>query len=121
MEYLNDTTYKRGDDVRLELTVEAEKAKTDRGRGIRKDPRAFLGTRGYEIELWGEAPEIKGNEATIVLIGKIEQVADDTYEAREGVQGRIPGDTVRFEQICPVQRPLKVEGGANGNSDTLLS
>lgn len=121
MEYLNDKTYKRGDSVRLEVTVEAEKTKTDRGVVYEHTYALFLGTRGYEIELWGDAPEIKGNEATIVLTGKIEHAGDDTYRALEGVRGRIPGDTVRFKQICPVQRPLKVEGGDNGNSDTLLS
>lgn len=121
MEYLNDKTYKRGDDARLEFVVEAEKAKTDDGRLYEYTCVRFLGTRGYEIELRGDAPEIKGNEARIILTGKIERVGDDTYRALDGVQGRIPGDTVRFEQICPVQRPLQVEGVDNGNPDTLLS
>lgn len=121
MEYLNGTTYKRGDEVRLEFTVEAEEAKTDDGAVYESTYACFLGTsRGYKIELWGDAPRIEGDEATIVLTGKIEHAGDDDYRVPEGVQGRIPGDTVRFGYICGVDRPLKVEGGDNRNPNTIL-
>ena len=121
MEYLNDTTYGRGDDVRLEITVEAERAKTGEGAVYESTYVCFLGTsQGYRIELWGDAPEIVDDEATIVLTGKVEHAGDDDYRAPNGVQGRIPGGTVRFGRICGVDRPLKVEGGDNLNPNTIL-
>ncbi len=121
MEYLNDKTYKRGDDVRLELTVEAEKAKTDYGEVYEYTWARFLGTRGHRIDLKGDAPEIEGDEATIVLTGQIERAADDTYRVRDGIQGKIPGGTIFFEQICGLNKPLKVEGGENRDPNIIHS
>lgn len=119
MEYLNDKTYKRGDDVRLELTVEAEKARTVEGAVYESTYALLRGPRGYEIELWGDAPRIEGDEATIVLTGKIEHAGDDDYRVQGGVQGRIPGDTVDFDKICGLDRPLKVEGGDYRNPNSI--
>lgn len=96
--------------MRLELAVEAEKARTDEGAVYEYTSALFRGPRGYEIELRGGAPKIAGTEATIVLAGKIEHAGDDDYRVLDGVQGRIPGDTVRFERICASSRPLKVAG-----------
>jgi hypothetical protein len=121
MEYLNSKTYGRGDEVKLKLTVEAGKAKTDKGAVYESTYALFLSaSRGFEIELWGHAPQIEGDEATIVLTGTIKHAGDDEYRALNGVQGRIPGDTVRFEQICALPKPLRVEGGDDRNPNTIL-
>ena len=50
MEYMNDMTYGRGDDVRLEITVEAERAKTGEGAVYKNTYVCFYGTsQGYRI------------------------------------------------------------------------
>ena len=111
MEYLNDKTYKRGEEIRVEVKVEAQSV-VERGSVTHKYVVAKLigRERGFELELRGGAPEVDGEEAMITLTGRVGNVADDIYRNLYGVQGALPGDTVRFEKLSTLVRPLKVEG-----------
>ena len=96
MEYLNDRTYARGEDVTIRVMVDAEKAKTEDGVVYESTYTLLHGTsRHFDIKFWGGAPKIEGDKAIITLSGKVEGVADDVYRARGGVLGRVPGDTVK--------------------------
>lgn len=111
MEYLNDRTYKRGEEVAIQVTVPAEKAKTKRGVVFEYTYALFRGmSSGFKIEFRGAAPMITGDEAIVILTAKVESVGDDVYRVEGGVKGRVPGDTVRFERICGLDKPLNVNG-----------
>ncbi|MDQ3969961.1 MAG: hypothetical protein M3275_16380 [Thermoproteota archaeon] len=110
MEYLNDRTYKRGEEVTVKVTVKAETV-TKGGNVAYEGTVADLTSQdGYKLRLWGEAPEVADEEATIILTGTVEDVGDGIYRNSGGVLGRVPGDTVRFHELCRLDRPLKVEG-----------
>lgn len=110
MEYLNDKTYRRGEYIRVEVKVDAESATKGGSIAYKYVVAKLLGrNHGYELELRGEAPEVEGEEATIILTGKVERVGDDIYRNLSGVQGALPGDTVRFDELFTL-KPLKVEG-----------
>jgi hypothetical protein len=110
MAYLNDRTYARGEEVELKIAVDARKVKTARGVVYEKMYALFRSRSGYKIELWGEAPEVTGDKATIILTEKVEGVGDGDYRIEGGVQGRVPGDTVRFEPVTWLDKPLSVKG-----------
>jgi hypothetical protein len=117
MEYFNDRTYARGEDVEIEIPIEPESATTGDGQPYdftyallrNTDP-----TSGWVLELRGDAPDIRDDEASVTLRGRVERVGDGDYRIEDGVKGRIPGDTVRFDRIGGSGRVLRVKGEAAG-------
>lgn len=112
MEYLNDRTYARGEEVALTVAVESKAATAGGRRAYQATVVDFLGPSGHKIRLWGTAPEVGDNNATVTLAGKVGNVEDGVYRNLDGVLGSVPGDTVKWESMFTLQRPLKIVGDA---------
>lgn len=110
MEYLNDSAYKRGEEVRIEVEVDAETVTKEGKLAYGTTVADLYDKSGYRIRLWGGPPEIDDDVAKIVLTGIVGDVGNGIYRNRDGVLGKVPGDTVRYDRLSTLTKPLKVEG-----------